>query len=391
MTEALVYPQPRTCPYHPSPAYEPLREGPPIRKLPLTNGQQAWVVSRHAEARALLADPRVSSDRTNQGFPMLMPPAVAAIQTSPNRPFIVRDDPEHNRVRRMLISQFTVRRFKELRPDIEKIVHDTIDAMLDAGPPTDLVTAFSLPIPSLVISRMLGVPYEDHDFFQSNARTMLQSQDPAEAGQAMGRLFGYLSTLADDPPPGLIARLKQEQVDTGAMKRAELIPNSLLLLVAGHETTSSVLSLSAIALLEHPDQLAALHDDPAKAVEELLRYLSVVEAALLRVAVGDIEIGGVLIKAGDAIAISGGIANRDAAAFEDPDRFDLTRPAGHHLAFGYGVHQCLGQNLARMELQLALPALFERIPSLRLAVPVDELKLRPAIAIQGVNSLPVAW
>jgi pentalenic acid synthase len=387
----LVYPQARTCPYHPSPAYEPLREGPMIRRLPLVNGQQAWIVSGHAEARTLLADPRVSSDRTNHGFPMLMPPGIAAVQTSPNRPFIVRDDPEHNRVRRMLISEFTVRRFKELKPDIDKIVHDTIDAMLDAGPPADLVTAFSLPIPSLVISRMLGVPYEDHDFFQSNARTMAQSQDPAEAGPAMGRLFGYLSTLAADPPPGLIARLKTEQVDTGAMKLEELIPTSLLLLVAGHETTASTLSLSAITLLEHPDQLAALHADPAKATEELLRYLSVVEAALLRVAIADIEIGEVLIKAGDAIAISGGIVNRDAAAFEDPDRFDLTRPAGHHLAFGYGVHQCLGQNLARMELQLALPALFDRIPSLRLAVPVSKLDLRPAMAIQGVNSLPVTW
>jgi vitamin D 1,25-hydroxylase len=219
-------------------------------------------------------------------------------------------------------------------------------------------------------------------------------QDPQEAQQALLSLVKYLSELAADPPPGLIARLKEEQVATGAMDLQDLVFNSLLLLIAGHETTASVLSLAVITLLEHPEQLARVRADPEvvpSAVEELLRYLSVFDAAPQRIAAEDIEIGGVLIKAGDGIVIGSSLANRDPEAFEVPDRFDVTRAANHHIAFGYGVHQCLGQNLARMELQLAIPALFERIPALRLAVPVEELLLRPAVAIQGVDSLPVEW
>ncbi|SMD15790.1 cytochrome P450 [Kibdelosporangium aridum] len=390
----ITYPQARTCPYHPAPGYDELREGPPLRRTQLINGQEAWVISGYEQARALLADSRVSSDRTNKGFPMIMPPAIAAVQTSPNRPFIVRDDPEHNRVRRMLISEFTVRRLKELQPEIEKIVHATIDAMLAAGPPADLVTAYSLPIPSLVISRMLGVPWEDHEFFQRQTRTIVQSRDPKDSGEAVGSLLAYLSALAQDPPPGLIARLKEEQVGTGAMSLDDLVVTSMLLLGAGHETTSSMISLGVITLLEHPDQLAALRSDAgtvAGAVEELLRYLTIVETALLRVAVEDIEIAGEVIKAGDGIVFAASIVNRDPAAFEHPDRFDVARQANHHVAFGFGVHQCLGQNLARVELRLALPTLFERVPGLRLAVPVDELDLRPATTIQGVNALPVTW
>ncbi|RSM86994.1 cytochrome P450 [Kibdelosporangium aridum] len=390
----ITYPQARTCPYQPAPGYDELREGPPLRKLPLVNGQQAWIVSGYEQARALFADSRVSSDRTNPGFPMIMPPAIQAVQTSPNRPFLVRDDPEHNRVRRMLISEFTVRRLKELQPEIEKVVHSTLDAMLAAGPPTDLVTAYSLPIPSLVISRMLGVPWEDHEFFQNATRTVIQSKDPETAGKATGQLLAYISNLAQDPPPGLIARLKQEQVETGAMTLNDLVFNSLLLLGAGHETTSSMISLGVLTLLEHPGQLAALRSDPDKvpgAVEELLRYLTIAEGPMLRVAVADIPIAGEVIKAGEAIVIVGSIVNRDPDVFADPDRFDVSRGATHHVAFGYGVHQCLGQNLARTELRLALSALFERVPDLRLAVPVDELELRPAMTIQGVNALPVTW
>lgn len=390
----ITYPQARTCPYQPAPAHNELREGPPLRRLPLVNGQEAWVVSGYDEARALFADSRVSSDRTNPGFPMIMPPAVAAVQTSPNRPFIVRDDPEHNRIRRMLISEFTVRRLKELQPEIEKVVHATLDAMLDAGPPADLVTAYSLPIPSLVISRMLGVPWEDHEFFQQATRAVIQSTDPEESGKAVGALLGYMSTLAQDPPPGLIARLKEEQVATGALELNDLVFTSLLLLGAGHETTSSMISVGVLTLLEHPDQLAALRSDPDRmpdAVEELLRYLTIVEGPMLRVAVADIEIAGEVIKAGDGIIIAGSIVNRDPGVFTDPDRFDITRGAMHHIAFGYGVHQCLGQNLARAELRLALSTLFQRVPTLRLAVPVDELELRPATTIHGVNALPVTW
>jgi vitamin D 1,25-hydroxylase len=389
---AMQYPQARTCPYHPSPAYEPLREGPALQRVTLYDGKQSWVVTGHAEARQLLADPRVSSDRRNDRFPMISPRFQGL--TSQEPPFIAMDDPEHNRIRRMLISEFTVRRFKELRPAIEKIVHDSLDKLLAAGPPADLVTHFSLPVPSMVICQMLGVPYADHDYFQEQSRALVQGQTADDVKAARNGLSDYLTGLIADPPPGLIARLKAEQVNTGNMTEAQLVINSIILLVAGHETTASMISLAVITLLDHPEQLVALRADPGSApgaVDELLRYLSIVDAGPARVAIADIEIGDVVIKAGEGVLITSSIVNRDPKAFPEPDTFDISRASRHHVAFGYGVHQCLGQNLARMELELAIPALFERIPTIRLAAAVEDLTLRPAATIQGVNALPVTW
>lgn len=350
----------------------------------------------HAEARALLADPRVSPDWTREGFPIISPSDDLSY-TDRKPTFNSMDDPEHSRIRRMLISDFTVRRLKELRADVEKIVLNTLDAMLAEGPPADLVTSFSLPVPSLVIGQLLGVPDEDHDFFQQATRIVAQNRDPRDVQQAMASITTYLSELAGDPPTGLLKRVKEEQVATGAIEPEDLVAIAQLLLFAGHETTASVITLSVITLLDHPEQLALLRSGPdavAGAIEELLRFLSVLDSGPPRIAVADIEIGGTVIKAGDGIVIGSAVVHRDPAAFEDPDRFDIARESNHHIAFGFGVHQCLGQNLARMVLQLALPALFERIPTLRLAVPVEELQSRPTaihITIESLNSLPVAW
>ncbi len=386
------FPQARTCPYHPAPAYDELREGPALQRVRLYDGAQAWAVTSHAEARKLLADPRISADRRREGFPVLTERFKAVRQEEPG--FIGMDDPEHNRHRRMLISEFTVRRFKELKPRIEQIVQEALDDLLAAGPPADLVKHFALPVPSMVICQMLGVPYSDHDFFQTHSRTLLQAESPEVARESLNALRDYLGKLIEDPPPGLIARLKQDQVATGELTTDQLVRDAVLLLIAGHETTASMTSLGVITLLEHPDQLADLRARPetiTTAVEELLRYLSIVDIGPFRVATEDIEIAGTVIKAGEGVIVASSVANRDPEAFPDPDRFDISRPARHHVAFGYGVHQCLGQNLARMELELALTALFDRIPTLRLAVPVEELVLRPATTIQGVNELPVTW
>jgi pentalenic acid synthase len=220
---------------------------------------------------------------------------------------------------------------------------------------------------------------------------MLQAATTEEAMAATGALHKYLGELIADPPPGLLARLREEQVAAGAMTEGELVENAFILLVAGHETTASTIALGVVALLDHPGQLATLREAPATAVEEILRYSSVVDTSPARIAVEDLEIGDTVIKAGEGVLISSSIANRDPSAFTEPDRFDLTRQARQHIAFGYGVHQCLGQNLARMELELALSALFQRIPTLRLATPVDDLPLHPATSIQGVNALPVNW
>jgi cytochrome P450 len=395
--DAPAFPNDRTCPYQLPEGYRKLRdEHETLRKVTLFDGRPAWVVTRHEAARKLLADPRLSSDRTSLDFPATSP----RFQTIRDRrpAFISMDPPEHGTKRRMLISEFTVKRIKGMRQDIERIVHGLIDDMLAAGPPADLVSQFALPVPSLVICQLLGVPYADHEFFQDASRRLVQGTDAAGTLKARDNLAGYMdgliTKLEAEPGQGLLGSLVAGQLADGEIDREELVSTALLLLVAGHETTASMTSLSVITLLEHPDQHAALRADPGLipgAVEELLRYLAIADIAGGRVATADIEIDGQLIRAGEGVIITNSIANRDADVFSDPDTFDVTRSARHHIAFGYGVHQCLGQNLARLELDVILTALFDRIPTLRLAVPVDQLELRPGTTIQGVNELPVTW
>ncbi|WP_405781791.1 cytochrome P450 [Streptomyces sp. NBC_00859] len=394
---APAFPSDRTCPYALPDQYNDLRdqEG-SLQRITLYDGRQAWLVTGYDTARKLLADPRLSSDRTHVDFPATSERVTSFRDRRPA--FIGLDPPEHGPKRRMTISEFTVRRIKGMRADIEEIVHGFLDEMIASGPPADLVSQFALPVPSLVICRLLGVPYAEHDFFQDASRRLIQSPDAAGTRAARDELEGYLGGLVDSlrgkPGPGLLSTLVTEQLEKGTIDREELVSTAILLLVAGHETTASMTSLSVITLLEHPDQYAALRADPSLvpgAVEELLRYLAIADIAGGRIATADIEIAGELIRAGEGVIVTNSIANRDSSVFADPDTFDVRREARHHLAFGYGVHQCLGQNLARLELDVILTALLERLPGLRLAVPVDGLTLRPGTTIQGVNELPVTW
>jgi pentalenic acid synthase len=399
LEDAPAFPSDRTCPYQLPEQYTQLRDVPgALRKVTLYDGRPAWVVTKHEAARMLLADPRLSSDRTHADFPATSPRSQSIRDRQPA--FISMDPPEHGAHRRMLISEFTLKRIKGLRPEVERIVNGFIDDMLASGPTVDLVKQFALPVPSMVICQLLGVPYSDHEFFQDASTRLVQSTDAQSALQARDDLANYLGGLIDrfaagsEPGPGLLGHLVAEQLTEGAIDREELVASAILLLVAGHETTASMTSLSVITLLEHPDQHEALRADPSLipgAVEELLRYLAIADIAGGRIAKADIEVDGQLIKAGDGVIVTNSIANRDGSVFEDPDTFDVKRSARHHIAFGYGVHQCLGQNLARLELEVILSALFERIPTLRLAVPVEELTLRPGTTIQGVNELPVTW
>ncbi|TKA09358.1 cytochrome P450 [Actinacidiphila oryziradicis] len=395
--DAPAFPNDRTCPYQLPEGYTKLRDGQgSLRRVTLYDGRQAWLVTKHEAARKLLADPRLSSDRTHSDFPATSPRFQGLRDRRPA--FISMDPPEHGSRRRMLISEFTVKHIKGMRADIERIVHGFIGEMLAAGPPADLVSQFALPVPSMVICRLLGVPYEDHDLFQDASRRLVQATDEAGAITARDDLDHYLdgliTKLQAEPGPGLLGSLVAEQLANGEIDRQELVSTAMLLLVAGHETTASMTSLSVITLLEHPDQHAILRADPSLvpgAVEELLRYLAIADIAGGRIAKADIQIEGQLIRAGEGVIVTNSIANRDGSAFEDPDTFDVHRSARHHIAFGYGVHQCLGQNLARLELEVTIAALFDRIPTLRLAVPVEQLTLRPGTTIQGVNELPVTW
>ncbi len=383
------------CPFDPPPALQAQQDEGRLVKVRLWDGSTPWLVTRYEDQRALLLDPRVSADITSPGYPLQAPN-----NGKNNISFILMDDPEHARLRRMVTAPFAVKKVEALRPGVQRIVDDLIDDMLAAGGPLDLVEAFALPVPSLVICQLLGVPYADHDFFQENSKTLIKRDAAMEDRMAAhGRLIGYLDDLmgrkmtepGDDLLSGLVAR-----VEAGELTRQDAAQMGVLLLLAGHETTANMIALGTLALLENPDQLALLRDsdDPglvASAVEELLRYLNIVHGGRRRAALEDIEIAGEVIRAGEGLIMPNDIANRDPDAFPDPDRLDITRDARRHVAFGFGVHQCLGQPLARMELQVVYSTLYRRIPTLRLAAEVDSLPFKHDGSIYGVYCLPVAW
>ncbi|WP_121745500.1 cytochrome P450 [Streptomyces sp. E2N166] len=394
-TEPVAFPRDRTCPYHPPAAYDPLRAARPLARISLFDGRPAWLVTGHAAARRLLADQRLSTDRTRDGFPATSA-RLAAVRDR-RTALLGVDDPEHRAQRRMVLPEFTLKRATALRPRIQRIVDERLDAMIAQGPPAELVTDFALPVPSMVICALLGVPYADHDFFEEQSRRLLRGPRPADTQDARDRLEAYLGELIDRksraPGEGLLDDLVRHQLSEGAVDREQLVALAVILLVAGHETTANMISLGTYTLLSNPRRLAELRKDPALlpgAVEELMRVLSIADG-LLRLATEDIEVDGQTIRAGDGVVFSTSVINRDETVYPDPDALDWHRPARHHVAFGFGIHQCLGQNLARAELEIALRTLFERLPSLRLAAPAEEIPFKPGDTVQGMLELPVAW
>lgn len=307
------------------------------------------------------------------------------------------DDPEHARLRRTLTAEFTVRRVNLMRPGITDTVDALLDAMIEQGPPADLVPAFALPLPSLVICRLLGVPYRDHDFFQDRSAESLRLDIPrGEAAAAFGELAAYLDGLvADkerDPTDDLLGRVAR-RVRSGELEHGEAVAMARLLLLAGHETTANMIGLGTFTLLRRPAELARLRADPAlvrPAVEELLRYLTIVHRGTQRVAREAVEVGGVTIEAGEGVVVALAAADRDPGAFADPGVFDPARPPGHHVAFGFGAHQCIGQTLARVEMEIAFARLLDRLPGLALACPPGEVRFRDSV-VYGVHALPVTW
>jgi cytochrome P450 len=309
------------------------------------------------------------------------------------------DPPEHGPARRAVVGEFTVRRLAALRPRIQQIVDEHIDAMLAGPRPADLVAALALPVPSLVICELLGVPYADHDFFQTCTKTMLNRKAAkADVIAASDALRSYMDSMVRakeaDPGDDLIGRQISRQRAAGTEDHEALTSLAVLLLIAGHETTANMISLGTAVLLQRPELLAKLRRDPSKtpnAVEELLRHLTIVEWVTSRVAVADTELGGVPVKAGEGVITVNLTANHDPDVFADPGSVDLDRGARNHIAFGYGAHQCLGQNLARLELQIVFDTLFARVPTLRVAIPVDELPVKDDATVYGLHELPVTW
>ncbi|MGW2326284.1 cytochrome P450 [Streptomyces sp. NPDC001700] len=384
------------CPFDPPPALREATEEGPLARVRLWDGSTPWLVTRHAEQRALLGDARVSADAARPGYPSSAPLPPGGTGFS----FILMDDPEHARLRRMVTAPFAIKRVAAMRPAVQKIVDGLIDELLAGPAPTDLVRAFALPVPSLVICELLGVPYDDHDFFQENSNVLINREvTPEKRSAAHAALLGYLDGLmgekiaqpVDDLLSGLAGR-----VTAGELTREQAAQTGVLLLLAGHETTANMIALGTLALLENPGQLALLResDDPkliASAVEELLRYLNITHSGRRRVALDDIEVAGQVIRAGEGIILANDIANRDPEVFPDPDRLDIERDARRHVAFGFGVHQCLGQPLARMELQVVYSTLYRRIPTLRLATDLEKIPFKHDGSVYGVYELPVTW
>ncbi|MEV3914142.1 cytochrome P450 [Streptomyces canus] len=394
-TEAAGTPQPlpltRTCPFTPPAELTRLREQEPVSPLAHPDGTVGWLVTEHALAKQVLTDSRFSARSELQHSPVLDQEPQAAMPGG----FIFMDPPDHTRYRKLLTGQFTVRRMRQLEARVQEITDQQLAMMREKGPGADLVADFALPIPSLMICELLGVPYEDHDFFQKNSSAIFElAQNPEEVGQAFGALHVYLGELLQrkraEPTGDLLSSLAAES----DLSDVELIGVALLLLVAGHETTANMLSLGTFALLRHPDQFRLLREKPELvdgAVEELLRYLSIMHVGLIRAALEDVEVGGRLIRAGETVTVSMAAANRDPKKFGASEDLDITRNAGGHLAFGHGIHQCLGQQLARIEMRIGFTGLLREFPDLRLAIPASEVPLRSDMGIYGVHRLPVTW
>jgi len=325
--------------------------------------------------------------------------------------FIRLDDPEHAKHRRMLTSEFTVRSVATRSEEIRRIADTLIDELLAGPRPVDLIQAFALPLPTLAICSMLGVPYADRDTFQrftlvnvDSAAT--QAEKIASVREARAYYGEIIARKRAKPGDDLVSKLV---ADPQGLSDDELIGMIALLVSAGHETTANQIGLGTLALLQNPEQIAHLYSEPSyldNAVEELLRYWSIVAQSPRRVALEDVEVDGQIVREGDGIVTSLCAANRDLASLGIPtesdcdaaprgvelDELDLARPnVRRHIAFGFGVHQCLGQNLARLELRTAWSVLFSRVPDLRLAIPADALEFKQTTMVFGLHHLPVTW
>jgi cytochrome P450 len=381
--------RPDGCPFDPPAEMARLREESPVSPLVYSDGHVGWLVSSRELVRAVLADDRFSArlELIRNPFPgsggERPPPAEPGDMTGV-------DAPEHTRYRRLLIGQFTVRRMRRLTTRIEEITAEHLDDMERQGTSADLVSAFAHPVPALVICELLGVPYARREEFQKYAAVLAGSGE--EVFEAFAALQEFLVELVlakrAEPTDDLLSDLT-----TTDLTDHELTNVGVLLLGAGLETTANMIALGTFALLRHPEQLALLRGDPDltdKAVEELLRYLSIIPVTV-RTALEDVELGGQLIKSGDTVSVSLEAANRDAAQFPDADTLDIQRASGGQVAFGHGIHQCLGQQLARVELRVALPALLNKFPTLRLDAPAEDVPWSDNLTIRGLRRLPVAW
>jgi cytochrome P450 len=398
----ITMPISRTEALDPPPELDELRSRCPVAPLTYADGHLGWLVTSYRTARAVLSDARFSSR------PELRHSAVHMVLGDGKPPeadvpgmFVGMDPPEHTRYRKLLTGELSVRRMRQLEPRIEATAHTLIDRMREAGSTAgsggsaDLVTAYAMPLPALVICDLLGIAYADAESIQPVLVKMLRTDSTAADVMACYRtIFEFLGDVVTgkrkEPGDDFLSGL----VTSGELSDVELTSIAFQLFTAGHDTTSNMISLGVFTLLTHPGQLAAIRDDLSLldgAVEELLRYLTVIQFGISRAALEDVELDGTVVRAGQTVTVSLPAANRDPERFPEPDVFDVRRPASGNMAFGYGVHQCVAQQLARAEMRTAYRALLTRLPNLALAVPVGDVAMREGAIVYGVESLPVVF
>jgi len=396
-TAELSYPMQRGCPFHPPEPYAQLRKEQPFARVRLWDGTSPYLVTNFDDIKLILSHQDFSAQAINPAYPHVFEGRMAADLA--DRSFLRLDNPEHDRLRRMVTKEFTVKKVNALRPMIQQNVDRLLENYSKLPQGSDFVEHVAAPLPTEIITYMLGVPYGDHEVFHRATKIQFGTKStPADVRASIKELFDYLDQLitakAANPQDDVISRLVQEQLEPGHVDRETLINIIRLLLSAGHQTTQAMTAMGVLTLLQHPDQLALIKADPElipHAVEELLRYTSPLHIGARRVAMEDIDVNGHLVKKGEGVICSIPAANRDEQLFPNPDQFDVTRNASRHVAFGYGIHQCLGQVLARAELQIVYSSVFNRFPKLRLAIPFEQLRFRHEMFVYGVHELPLAW
>ncbi|MFJ2739725.1 cytochrome P450 [Streptomyces sp. NPDC087440] len=382
---------------NPYPYYEKLREAGPVHHVRTADVDEMWLVVGYEEGRKALADPRLAKNwRTSD---LWDPEQHSAMGSN----MLETDPPQHTRLRKLVTREFTGRRVEGMRPRVQQITDGLIDSLLakgSSGGQTDLIDALAFPLPMTVICELLGVPDLDRDRFRAWSNEVVAPTGTEASIAAVGEMGAYLVELIEDkrcsPGDDLMSDLiKARDEDGDRLSPDELVGMAFLLLVAGHETTVNLISNGVRALLSHPDQLADLRADfdglIDGAVEEMLRYEGPVENATFRFTCEPLELAGVPIPAGKPVLVCLASGDRDPARYPDPDRFDIRRAPQGHLAFGHGIHFCLGAPLARLEGRIAIRTLLERCPDLALASGADTLDWLPGLLIRGVRKLPVRW
>ena len=397
--EAIKFPLPPSpVAYDTGPQLRALIAQQPVTRVELPDGSAAWLVTGFGEVREVLIDRRFSRALVHQ--PDRVQRGVEAIL---DESMISMDPPEHSRMRRLVAGAFTEKRMQALRPEVVRIVDDLLTAMAAAPRPADLISSFSLPLPSSVICSLLGVPPTDVSLFYGWSNTLFSdwSRDLDEIAKAHAAISGYMADLIagkrQEPADDLISVLIAARDRDDKLSEEELIRFCFGLLLAGHETTINSINLAFLTLCQHPAELAMLRADPTLipgAVEELLRFVQLSGSGfipLARITREEVRLGGVTIPAGATVLPHMNAANRDPAAFAEPDRLDLRRAPKAHVAFGAGAHHCLGAQLARMELQEAFGGLLTRLPGLRMTVPLPAIEFRTGQAVASMRELPVTW